>query len=289
MKKSFVPIITVVGCLLCNSPVMARILIDGVNVKGSLHSVFRVPGQTVEVALPSGWQTDHDAPNVAIIVDASHQTYQWQSQQGGEDFTLQVFSLIPAERVRNGRLGNYMIGTYPVPPKQNTAAHQPPAGFLQVSPRLVDMQITDHFSLRPFISKQPGEFPKYLYLNDKLLAFLEDFRAAIEQQGFDIQGFGFISGYRTPHYNQQLDNINHSQHMYGNAADIYVDVDQDGRLDDLNRDGQHNASDAKFLFGLAERFMRSSPDYKGGLGLYVPTRKHTGFIHVDVRGYPARW
>jgi hypothetical protein len=29
--------------------------------------------------------------------------------------------------------------------------------------------------------------------------------------------------------------------------------------------------------------------FEGGLGLYQANRAHGPFVHVDVRGYPARW
>jgi hypothetical protein len=29
--------------------------------------------------------------------------------------------------------------------------------------------------------------------------------------------------------------------------------------------------------------------FEGGLGLYTANRAHGPFVHVDVRGHPARW
>jgi hypothetical protein len=101
-----------------------------------------------------------------------------------------------------------------------------------------------------------------------------------------------MSGYRTPYYNQTIGNeTRYSRHLYGGAADIYVDEDGDGAMDDLDRDGRVDLDDAKVVAGLIERLSGSSwyRPFTGGLGLYRANPAHGPFLHVDVRGYPARW
>jgi hypothetical protein len=39
----------------------------------------------------------------------------------------------------------------------------------------------------------------------------------------------------------------------------------------------------------AERVEREHPRLVGGIGLYAPTGAHAGFVHLDTRGYRARW
>ena len=47
--------------------------------------------------------------------------------------------------------------------------------------------------------------------------------------GIDASTFRILSGYRTPFYNRSIGNETHySRHVYGDAADIYVDEDGDG-------------------------------------------------------------
>jgi hypothetical protein len=38
-----------------------------------------------------------------------------------------------------------------------------------------------------------------------------------------------------------------------------------------------------------EHVANESPKYVGGLGTYEPTHTHGAFVHVDVRGFEARW
>ena len=79
--------------------------------------------------------------------------------------------------------------------------------------------------------------------------------------------------------------------MYGDAADIYVDDDGDGTMDDLNGDGLTTLADAKALGEVIEGLSDKSwyQPFEGGLGLYKGNRSHGPFVHVDVRGHPARW
>lgn len=193
--------------------------------------------------------------------------------------------------IKDGYLGGYKIGEYPAPRTHLFKSDSMPRGFLRVSPRMVDMPLTPNLILRRFLSKQTSEFPKYVYVNEKLLLLLESFLRSVKKQGYDIETFSFVSGFRTPYYNQQLGNIRYSRHIFGDAADIYIDANGDFKLDDLNRDGVINQSDTRFLFGLAEQFKRTTYGSQliGGIGHYPPSKTHGGFIHLDTRGYKARW
>jgi hypothetical protein len=89
----------------------------------------------------------------------------------------------------------------------------------------------------------------------------------------------------------------YSRHLYGGAADVFVDADGDGRMDDLNDDGRvtkadaHVEADAHILAALIEG-LTSVPWYRplvGGLSAYGPAPHRGPFVHVDVRGTKARW
>ena len=67
------------------------------------------------------------------------------------------------------------------------------------------------------------------------------------------------------------------------------DGNGDGRMDDLNRDGRVNSRDAKLLAKVLEGVEQEHGELVGGLGVYPATRSHGPFVHVDVRGVPARW
>lgn len=100
-----------------------------------------------------------------------------------------------------------------------------------------------------------------------------------------------LSGYRTPAYNRTLNTARLSRHQYGDASDIYVDEDNDGRMDDLNHDGVVDGRDAMVLASWIEDLWQR-PEFRncpGGLGIYNGTGSHGPFVHVDMRGFKARW
>src|SRR5438093_1325566 len=63
----------------------------------------------------------------------------------------------------------------------------------------------------------------------------------------------------------------------------------DGTMDDLNGDKRIDREDATVLMGMVVDVERSSHELVGGLGAYPGTRAHGPFVHLDVRGTPARW
>jgi uncharacterized protein YcbK (DUF882 family) len=83
-----------------------------------------------------------------------------------------------------------------------------------------------------------------------------------------------------------------SQHIYGGAADIFIDVAPiDNVMDDLNRDGKIDYHDAAILYDLVDG-MYGNPWYEsfiGGLGKHKRSSQHGPFVHVDVRGIKTRW
>jgi hypothetical protein len=62
-------------------------------------------------------------------------------------------------------------------------------------------------------------------------------------------------------------------------------------MDDLNGDGKVNLRDADILYEAVEEFSQSREykEYVGGLSSYRKTSTHPPFIHIDTRGYKARW
>ena len=100
-----------------------------------------------------------------------------------------------------------------------------------------------------------------------------------------------MSGYRTPFYNRAIGNVQYSRHVYGDAADIFVDASpRDELMDDLNRDGTVDLRDAKVLHEIVEGLDGGDAGgLVGGLAAYDATTAHGPFVHMDLRGYRARW
>jgi hypothetical protein len=204
---------------------------------------------------------------------------------------INVFIMTPKSEVINGKLGDFSIGTYPKPLK-GLAAYEAPRGFIQVTKELAETQISPHFKLGQFVSKQSGNYPKYIVLRPKLLEKLELLLEKVNSQGISTESFVIMSGYRTPFYNKAIGNVPNSRHVYGGAADIFIDANPvNNYMDDLNNDGQINIQDSKYLYNIADEFVKVSgrKHLTGGVGLYKNTSAHGPFVHIDVRGSKARW
>jgi len=205
---------------------------------------------------------------------------------------LRAFILIPFKSLRGEHLDGYRIGKYPGIGRLRSILYTPPKGFIQVTERNKATLLSPDFRLEQFLCKQESSFPKYVVLKERLLHKLEALLRVLNAKGIRCETFFVMSGYRTPYYNRLIGNGPYSRHIYGDAADIFVDENpKDGRLDDLNRDGRIDVLDAQMIYDLVES-LHPQPWYErfiGGLGRYRATAARGPFVHVDTRGIRARW
>ncbi len=215
------------------------------------------------------------------------------SHDGQRMMTLHFFVIIPYETVKGSDyINGYRMGKYPDVPLKNLPIYLPPDGFIEVTADNIDMKVSPHFNLSQFICKQESGFPKYMVLKTRLLLKLELILEHVNNKGFRCDTFNVMSGYRTPFYNRSIGNVKYSRHVWGGAADIFIDESpKNNYMDDLNKDSIINWKDAEVLYDLVDG-LYGKPFYErliGGLGWYRKTAAHGPFVHVDVRGHRARW
>lgn len=203
---------------------------------------------------------------------------------------LSVINLVPATEVRGGRIGSYRIGTWP----NESGNYAPPRGFVRVTRENMDTPVSEHVKLRDFLTKgQEDVWPKYVVVSPRVLDKVELTIQELERRGHPVEDIFVVSGFRTPWYNETGGDTSGrgalSRHMYGDALDFAVDNDGDGRMDDLNGDGRVTVADARVIAEAAEAVESAHPNLIGGIGIYAPTGAHAGFVHLDTRGYRARW
>jgi hypothetical protein len=200
---------------------------------------------------------------------------------------LEAFSSSTPMRYRTGRWPTAGLAA-------RNASYAPPTGFIPVTEENQGTAVSERFELRDFLTHdQQNVWPKVLVLRPKLVDKLELIGNALEQRGLPSK-IHVMSGFRTPQYNalgvgEKGGRATFSRHTYGDAADIFVDADRDGRMDDLDRDGRVTVKDSQLLLAVAESVEAAHPDLVGGMSAYRANAAHGPFVHVDTRGTRARW
>jgi len=196
---------------------------------------------------------------------------------------ITVAVMMPFERKLGATLNGYRIGPYLG--ERFGEPSERPAGFLEVYPGDENIRLTKHLRVGDFLSHDDQRgWPRYVAISTNLLDKLE----LVATQVSSINGLGHTdlkmdinSGYRTPEHNRGVKRAaRDSRHQYGDAADVVIDANGDGRFTDY---------DSRMVALAVELVERSHPDLSGGLGLYTSRRYHTPYVHIDARGRRARW
>lgn len=118
------------------------------------------------------------------------------------------------------------------------------------------MKLSAHFDSSEFACKCGcGGLSNGADINPRLVQVLERMRAIIGKP------LVLSCGYRCPVHNAEVGGVSNSQHIYGTAADV-------------------QRPDGVMLQTLYDAAVTAGAD---GIGVY------SWGVHVDVRGYPARW
>jgi uncharacterized protein YcbK (DUF882 family) len=196
--------------------------------------------------------------------------------------------LVPFDEKRGSLLNGYRIGTY-LSERLGHAGGRP-AGFLEVSQAEARLRVSQHLTIADFITRddQQDVWPKYVALSPQLLDKIELVIDEVQRWRLQAAGqevanlrFGVSSGFRAPAHNARVRRAaSDSRHQYGDAADVVMDADGDGRI---------TAMDGKLVALAVEMVEMRNPELVGGLGLYTSRRYRTPYVHIDARGRRSRW
>jgi len=206
------------------------------------------------------------------------------------------FALIvlrPFGEKRGEVLQGYRLGRWPSERWMMGRKYFNPDGFIEVTPANAGLRLSDHFVLAEFLTHdQRNVWPKYMVLQEPLIDKLELVLADLAAHGVATDRVRVLSGFRAPYYNDRIvaeGAARASRHQYGDAADVIIDANGDGRMDDLNHDGRLDLGDTQVILRAVERVEKQYPALVGGLGLYHAMGAAGPFAHIDVRGTSARW
>ena len=192
--------------------------------------------------------------------------------------------LVPFELKLGSTLNGYQIGRYPAEWTKNEQGEKPD-GFAEVHADQLDLPLTRHLKLRDFITHDAQTiWPRYVAIDPRVLDKIELVMSELarrrgeERMDFDIE---VHSGFRTPLHNSGVEgSARDSRHLYGDAADVAIDADGDGKL---------TIYDAYRVESAVDWIERVHPELAGGLGVYSSPRFATPYCHIDARGERKRW
>ena len=214
--------------------------------------------------------------------------------------TLLVIILHPYSRLKDGFIDQYPIGLYPNPekapaniiPKNAQSKYLPPKGFIELTPENQGLPVSMHYRLQDFSCRLNAPFPHFIALSPALLLKLELLTLTLKQYLQNPEArLTILNSFRPPGYNHTVSGALWSRHIYGDAADIIVDISPPDRLmDDLNHDGRIDRDDVMVLADMVESIERET-GLSGGLGIYDWLRngKEGPYLHIDTRGFKTRW
>lgn len=272
-----------------------------------VSAVFVMPGESLRISV-SGDDSDswfELQASGGTLVAESGKSWHWKAPETSglnvirihrtadpDSVLINVFVKVPSGEATGNHLNSYTIGKYPATPLDDSPLYEPPPGFIEVTEANQETWLSPHFQLKQFLCKQPGSYPKYVVLHERLLLVLQRILEEINAAGYRCGTLHIMSGYRTPSYNRSLGNVPYSCHLYGLAVDFFIDENpRDGIMDDLNGDGRSDIRDVALIQDLILKLFEdpSFEKFQGGLAKYGPTASRGPFLHVDVRGKSARW
>jgi hypothetical protein len=203
------------------------------------------------------------------------------------------FILRPFGQNRGDMLGPYRLGLWPAERYLMAENYLNPDGFVEVDPASADLQLSTHFRLRDFFTNdQLATWPKFVVLEERLIDKLELVLSELGARRINTSRAIVLSGFRAPYYNDlRVDEgaARASRHQFGDAVDLIIDADNDGRMDDLNGDGRRDMRDLNAIGAAVAAVESRYPELVGGLGTYAAMGPSGPFAHIDVRGTSARW
>ena len=116
----------------------------------------------------------------------------------------------------------------------------------------------------------------YIYWGTKkdILVKLLELQIILKEKKLNWETIKINSGHRTPRTNIEIGGASKSRHIAGEAIDM--------KIGDIDNNGFYSDKDKQLILEICEKELIKN---KGGIGKYPGTR----VVHIDTRGYKARW
>lgn len=274
---------------------------DAFGISGRLRMRFALPGLPVDYPIEVqgglsdveyGWIARGDTLPMGqprslangLVAPDEPGFYSLQLTLNGEKRIVQsppLAVMVPRSEKKGSVLNGYKMGFYKGD-RARRSDPEAPIGFIEIDTLDLEIPVSANFRLADFLTKdQQNTWPRYAAVDPRLLDKLELVLAEISRWTGSTEKaavpFDIHSSFRTPQHNRLVRSAaRDSRHQIGDAIDIAVDANGDGRV---------NSKDAKLVTTAVDIVEREHPDLVGGLGIYV----RSSYVHIDARGTKVRW
>ncbi len=278
------------------------IKVNGIPLRFKLFSLSAMPGDSLifdQIPNPAAFQlyladsllqTDTTGKKITWKVPPNPGIYELIVRTVFDTNILKIMVRKPLVEIRN-ESSHFIVGDYPLTIYKSLNQYNIPDGMIEVTLENRQTSVSEHFKLEDFLTRQQAGFPQYVIISPKLIFKLELLIEKMNSKGIDVENLHVMSGYRTPYYNGSIGNGKNSRHVYGDAADIYLDNDRNMAMDDLNGDGTIDMKDVRQLASFIDEIDADAENdwLAGGIGIYKSNGSHRGFVHLDTRGFKVSW
>ena len=318
MKKTFylslLIIIVLVSSLSLNAAAFSRehanfsVVYKDLKIPLKTFSIFVLPREDIKISIAAEDRGQTYTIELGGKIYESSTSFNWKAHaesghyqatireknkaESGSEIKINVFVLHPYENKNGQYLEDFRIGYYPEIPADKKEMYSKPKGFLKIDQSLLELNLTPHFKMKQFLTGQSSDLPQFIAIQESLILKLEFFLEEVNKAGYYAESFGIVSLYRTPYFNKKIgNNTDFSRHLFGDAADIYIDNSGNEWMDDLNGDGQFTKADSDILADLAVKFDQKEEfnDLQGGVCSYKGNGVRGPFLHIDTRGRHITW
>ena len=277
-----------------------------------------VPGTTLALADAPGWGKAGGA--VKTEADGSVSLYTPDrlgarcrlELRGRKAATFPVAILTRARVERSGQasgwrvyVGKEYLGAYPNPAasrsrlvREHQSLYEPPRFFLKIDRSTEKARLAPHLLAGQMVSfleqnkvRTSRRHTLWFPPNRPLVEKLERLSRELHAAGVGFRRLAVNSGFRTPLYNARIGGAAFSRHIYGDAADVMIDENDDERMDDITGDRIANERDALLIAQALRRLELGGRVRPGGIGAYAYDAADScaAFVHTDARGFITRW
>jgi len=284
------------------------IVYDDLKIPLKTFSIFVLPREDIKISIAAEDRGQTYTIELGGKIYESSTSFNWKAHaesghyqatireknkaESGSEIKINVFVLHPYENKNGQYLEDFRIGYYPEIPADKKEMYSKPKGFLKIDQSLLELNLTPHFKMKQFLTGQSSDLPQFIAIQESLILKLEFFLEEVNKAGYYAESFGIVSLYRTPYFNKKIgNNTDFSRHLFGDAADIYIDNSGNEWMDDLNGDGQFTKADSDILADLAVKFDQKEEfnDLQGGVCSYKGNGVRGPFLHIDTRGRHITW